>query len=116
MSLAPPRTRRAGIDAGAASLWASAFVIAAMILSTLATSPGPGPAAQAGLVGQAGGLTVLTALKDDSEDIILVLDGRNERLNVYTVRNRQSIELEASYDVTRMFTQARDLAGGGRRR
>jgi len=115
MSLRTASIRRRGPDAGSAALWASAFVIAALIIVRLGGAPPAGPEARAGLVADAAGLTVLTAFNGDSEDIILVLDSRNERLNVYTVRNRQSIELEAAYDLVELFTQARAAAGGRRR-
>ncbi len=101
-------TRR--LDTGAAALWASALVILAMLI-TQAGQRWAESAAQASDVATIGDLTILTADSGDNEDILAILDRRNETLFVYGVRNRQSVELFDSYDMSRVFMDARVAAG-----
>jgi len=103
-----------GLDTSAALLWTSAFLIMALIL-TQAARLGAGSPAHAGNVASVGDLTVLTADAGDSEDVLLVLDRRTEALLVYGARDRRSIELHQTYDLSQVFSDARSAAGLGRR-
>ena len=102
---APP-----GLDTPAALLWTSAFLIMAMIL-TQAARLGAGSPALAGNVATSGDLTVLTADAGDAEDILMVLDRRTETLLIYGARDRRSIELHETHDLSRVFSDARGASG-----
>ncbi|MEM8834210.1 MAG: hypothetical protein AAGD00_00185 [Planctomycetota bacterium] len=108
--------KRHAIDSGKAALWASAFVIGAMLISQ-AGSLGESPAmAQSGNVSNIRDLVVLTANASNGEDVLMILDGRDEQLYVYGVSGNRSLELFEVQDVGEMFAQGRGNAGGGRRR
>lgn len=83
---------RQSIDTGAAALWASAFVIVALIL-TQAARFGPGSAAYAGDNANVGQLTILTAASGNNEDYIALINGSDETLSIYGVDNGRSLEL-----------------------
>ncbi|MCA9293603.1 MAG: hypothetical protein KDA20_07300, partial [Phycisphaerales bacterium] len=93
------------VDTGAAALWASAFVIMAMIV-TQASRLGLGSAAYAD-VSKAGDLTTLTAAARNNDDILLVLDGRTETLSAYGIMNRSTVRAYPLHDLRDLFTQAR---------
>ena len=96
------------------ALWASAFVILAMIVVQAGRIP-IGPAAvYAGDVSSTGDLTVLTAAGGDNQDVLVVLDRRMERVFVYGVENRSEIRLYESHDLAQMFQSARGAVMGGR--
>lgn len=94
------------IDSGAAALWASAMVIAAMIL-VQAGRHGAGSQAHAETVSQVGDLTALTARSGGDNDVLAVLDGRAERLMLYTIEGGgRSVELHLSEDLSQAFMRA----------
>jgi hypothetical protein len=62
--------------------------------------------AEAGLVSLAGGLTVLTA-GAGNEDVLVVLDERNERLMVYRTDARQGVQLMQQIPLQELFAEAR---------
>ncbi|MCB9844988.1 MAG: hypothetical protein H6811_03235 [Phycisphaeraceae bacterium] len=97
---APPR---ATTDA---SLWASACVILAVILA-MAARPG-GSAAKAEMVSAAGGFTIMTA-NGGTDEVLLVLDDRNEELYVYRVSNN-AVEFAAKQSLSKLFMDARASA------
>ncbi|MFG0275399.1 MAG: hypothetical protein ACF8QF_10120 [Phycisphaerales bacterium] len=104
-----PRRRNAAIQPTAA-LWASAFVLAGLVVSLSARYAG----AQSQIVGtvsSAGELTILRADTGAGDDVILVLDNVADSLFVYGVQNRDTIELIQTYDVSRLFIDARGAAG-----
>lgn len=101
---------RGAVSAGSTALWASAFVLIALILVQAGRLPG-GSVAHAGNVQQVGELTILTAETGAEQDAIYVLDSVNGLLLVYDVQNRASIDLVQSYSVPRLFTDARAAAG-----
>ncbi len=93
------------VDSNAAALWASAFVIMALIV-TQASRLGLGSAAYAD-VSEAGDLTISTAASRDGEDVLLVIDGRTESLSAYGIVNRSSIRSYPVHNLRDLFTQAR---------
>lgn len=100
-------------DAFSAALWGSAAVLAGLIVAELA---GPGvatsSAASGGSPSVAGDMTIIPAGAGDLEDVLIVLDGRAEKLSVYSVTNaRNKIDLLQSYELARLFQEARQAAG-----
>ena len=104
------KQRSQSVNAGAV-LWASAFVILALILVQAGRLPAAENAAMAGDVSSVGELTILTAETGGEQDAVYVLDSVNGLLLIYNVQNRASIELVQSYSVPRLFTDARAAAG-----
>jgi hypothetical protein len=105
-----PARRTRSVDPGAAALWASAFVVMAMILTQAGSLTGGGGAAYAD-VSETGDLTVLTAASAVDEDILCVLDKRAEKLVIYGVENRNRLVRLNEYDLREMFVSARQFAG-----
>lgn len=71
------------------------------------------PEAQAaGVVSQVGGLTVMTT-DATNEDLLLVLDSRNEELFVYRTQNNESVQLLQRYPIPQLFVDARARSLGG---
>lgn len=99
------KTGATRVDTGAAALWASAFVIMAMIV-TQASRLGLGSAAYAD-VSKAGDLTTLTAAARSGEDVLLLLDGRTETISAYGIVNRQTIRAYPVHDLRELFARAR---------
>ena len=96
----------------AAALWASAAVLAGLIVVQAGRLTGSD--ARADLVTGMAGLTALT-VESTTEDILLVADNRSEQLMVYKVVNQSSLDLFRTYSLSKMFTDARLRATGGRR-
>lgn len=90
------------------ALWASAFVLVALIV-VQAGRIGPSEA-RADLVSSAGDLTALT-VESTNDDVLLVVDNRSESLMAYKVVNQNSFELFRSYSLPRLFGEARNRAG-----
>ncbi len=63
-------------------------------------------------VSQTGGLTVLTS-EAGNEDLLVVLDSRNEELFVYKTDLKQGSQLLQRYPVAQLFTDARARSLGG---
>lgn len=97
------------LDTGAAALWASAFVIGAMIVSQ-ASRLGAGNPAYAGNVSEVGDLTVLTAAAGDNEDVLAVLDRRDEILYIYGVEQARDLVLYQIHRVDELFQEAKGVA------
>jgi hypothetical protein len=95
----------ARFDPGAATLWASAFVVMALII-TQASRLGLGSAAYAD-VSEVGDITVLTAAARNDDDVLLVLDRRTESLSVYGIVNRAAIRTYTTQDLRDLFIRAR---------
>jgi hypothetical protein len=104
-------TAKIRISSGAA-LWASAIVLGALIIVQAGRLTGA--EARADLVSGTSGVTALT-VESSSEDILMVVDNRSERLMTYKVVNQNNLELFRSYDLPRTFADARARATGGRR-
>jgi hypothetical protein len=106
------KTTRTRLSPGA--LWASAVVIAALIILQ-AGRMGPGPA-RADVVSTVSGTTALT-FEAQSEDLLATIDGRQEMLFVYRVQNKNALELVRSYTLPELFAEAKARSnGGGRQR
>jgi hypothetical protein len=98
-------------------LWASAFVLFALILiqaEPIIAQQGLGKgaqahAAQSGMVSQVGPITVLTA-DAGSDDVLLVLEGRSEELYVYRT-DRNGIQLQQRMPVSKVFQDAKVMSG-----
>jgi len=85
--------RRQSIDPGAAVLWAAAFIVAALILVQAGRLPGG--AAHAEMNTSAGDYTLMTAKSGkgsdlDPDDLLYVLDSRDQVLLVYELENAQN--------------------------
>lgn len=72
----------------------------------------PPEAQAAGVVSQVGGLTVMTT-DATNEDLLLVLDSRNEELFVYRTQNNESVQLLQRYPIPQLFVDARARSLGG---
>lgn len=103
----PVRTNRAM----AAALWASAFVLAALILVRAGDTPEPPPVA-ADMVASTGDFQMMTTAGATNGELLYVLDSRSERLVVYSLDSSRDLTQRASVDLPRLFAGAR---GGGRR-
>lgn len=100
---------RSGLNA-TAPLWASAIVVLALILTQAGRVVGS--AAKAEMVHATGGYTIMTA-DGGTDEVLLVLDNRNEELFVYQVANQRSVDLKERVSLTKLFSDARAAAGGG---
>lgn len=107
-------SRGHSIDGGAAALWASAFVIGALILVQAGERRGPSEA-YAGNVAELGPMRLLTADAGGNEEVLVILNGVDETISVYGVQNTRSVELFQISKVDELFVQARGGAGGGNR-
>ncbi|HYF14392.1 MAG TPA: hypothetical protein VD971_04885 [Phycisphaerales bacterium] len=95
----------------------SALVLAALVgvrelSGRPAHAPLDVPAAFGGLVAQTGGLVVLTTDNGSSEDLLLVLDSRNEELFIYRTEQRSGMNLLQRYSLPQLFLDARALQAG----
>lgn len=100
--------RRAALPDGA--LWLSALVLLVLILVQAA---GSGlPSARADLVSSVGDYTMLT-FDAGNDDVLLVMDGRAEELYAYRVKNQNSLELIAPYQLKAIFMETKRLGAGG---
>ncbi|HPO92861.1 MAG TPA: hypothetical protein PL072_05245 [Phycisphaerales bacterium] len=115
-------------------LWASAFVLAALLLMQInsLTSAGGRPdlgqragasaagftfdptfasAALAGDVARVGDQTMLTFNAGD-DDVLAVVDSRAEQMLVYRIRNRTSFELLGVYSLPELFVTGQRVGSG----
>lgn len=105
------------------ALWASAFVLAGLLLWQLArpgTFGGPGVgaerAAMAGLmardsVTRVGEFSIMT-FDAGSDDVLAVMDGRSEELFAYRVRNQNTLEFIERQTLPDVFATGRKLGAG----
>lgn len=101
------------LDAGAATLWASAFVILAMII-VQAGRLDAGNQAHASVTADVADLRLLTSRSSGDEEILTILDQSQETLSAYAVVNGRSLEL---FDMVYLPTAFKQASGGasGRR-
>ncbi|MDX2115159.1 MAG: hypothetical protein SFZ24_05985 [Planctomycetota bacterium] len=101
-----------------APLWASAFVLAGLIVGQAGRFTGAGPeAAYAGNVTSVGGLTMLTADAGNGDEILAVINPVDESISFYFLRELgRKITLIESRHLSQLFEQARgEVRTGGRR-
>jgi len=107
MTTTTPTSRR--IDSGAAALWASAFILVALII-TQASTLGRGNQARAD-VAVTTELTVLSAFAGNDEDIVAVIDRQSEMLFVYGIEQGRSIELFQAVSLPQLFVDGARSGG-----
>jgi len=90
------------------ALLASAFVLAGLILLAAGAFDRP---AKADLVSSISDVTALT-VESQNEDVLLVIDSRSEHLLAYKVQNQNSLQLYGTYNLPRLFADARSRASG----
>lgn len=114
------KNRPHAADAARLALWASAFVLAGLVLVQLRLTSvvhgappifGGSQTASGGMVAQVGGYTALTS-ESGNEDILVMLDARNEELFVYHIENQNSIQLLERQNVPGLFAEARARTQG----
>lgn len=98
-------TQTTRIDTGAAALWASAFVIMAMII-TQASNARLGKEARAD-VSSVGSMTVTNIQAREDSDVLLVLNDAQERLYIYGLEQGRSLELLQTQSLPEIFSSAR---------
>ncbi len=109
------RGRGERVDAGAGALWASACVIAALLVVQAGRLGGPGGPAYAGpSPATVADLTALTPAAGDSEEVLCVVDRRAETMYVYGVVNNSRVDLLQAVRLGDLFAQARAAQGGRR--
>jgi len=105
----PGGSQRSG---AAAALWASAFILMAMIITQAGRLGGPVSSAYADVT-SAGDLTIITTQGSAGEDIVAVLDRRDELLFMYGVDSARRIQLLRFYSVQQLFSDLAGRRGGG---
>jgi hypothetical protein len=105
-------SRPASFNPSVAVLWSSAFIIAAMIIVQAGRLPGN--AAYAEMTASHGDYTLLTATsglgkETDPNDLLYVIDGRDQVLFVYEIENvqRRQIVLRDGRSLEYLFRTAR---------
>lgn len=100
---------RASVNGGRAALWASAFVLGAMVLlhaGGLLDRP-----ARAEMTATSGGYRAVTT-NVGAEEALFVVDEPREKLLVYLVRSNRRLDLVAQADLPDLFTRAQAQASG----
>ncbi len=93
----------------AATLWASACVIMAIIIMQAGSTLGPGGSgvAHAETVSNIGDYTLITVPIGNGEEVLVVTDSRDE--NIYTyVTSARSVELQDVRSIREMFELAQN--------
>ncbi len=107
-------------SSGAVWLWASAAVLLGLIIVQLGKAPparSPSVAhaelalAAMGEVSRVGDFTLLT-FNAGSDDVLAVLDGRNEELYFYRVRNQTQLDFISRENLNQLFASAKKLGPG----
>ena len=99
---------------GRRMLWTAAAALASLlVLQMIAGAPpiGGSNSAHAGMVGQTGQHTILSA-DASNEDVLLVLDGRNEELMVYRTDANKGIQIYQRLSLPQVFIDARSKVSG----
>jgi hypothetical protein len=97
-----------------AGLIATAIVLATLSvaqITRLIAAHGMEPTALAGLVSDAGGVTVMT-VEANNDELVFVIDSRNEDLMVYKAESNQSLVLLNKYPMGELFSAAKARSGG----
>lgn len=111
--MASTTAKNGRFDSSAAALWASAFVIAAMLTVQAGRLGAPEPA-YAGNIAEVGQVRLLTADAGGGEEFLAVLDITRETLSIYGVQNQKSIELFQVAKIPELFEQAKGGKGSKR--
>ena len=90
-----------------AALWASAFVILALVIVQADRSG----VAKGDMTATSGGYAVLTT-DGGSDEPLMVIDQRRELLLVYQVENQTRVLLRQRVELPQLFADARDRAEG----
>ncbi len=113
MTKAKKNTTRTRASGTVVALWASAFVLAGMVLQT-AADRGIQTEARAD-VSEVGDLTVATLRLNDGGEAIAILSRRDEVLMMYSVENGRRINRLAVQPLDTAFAQARANATNNNR-
>lgn len=105
MENSSPPPKRHAIDAAPAALWASAFLLAALVV--MQAGRVGNSAAFAGNVAEVGGLRLLTADAGNGEEFIAVLNPGEEVISIYGIENGRNLELYQAASIADLFEQAR---------
>ncbi len=110
----------------AALLWASAFILSALLLVQLGRSTAPvggrtpdaaiaqafaGAGGGGGLVSRVGDYTILS-FNAGNDEAVAVLDGRGEQVYFYRIKNLSEFEFLGRESLPNLFTTARKLGPG----
>ncbi|MEQ9616704.1 MAG: hypothetical protein RLN60_01575 [Phycisphaerales bacterium] len=107
---------RPGFDLPAAALWMSAFVLFGLLI-VQASRLGVGTQAIAGdSASSVGDVSALTVSDGDDQDVLLILDGREQELFVYTIQGSQRINAPTVVDLNEAFNNARGTPESNSRR
>lgn len=90
-------------------------LVAAVQLGVKLGAGSPEPSALAEMATTVGEYKVMTTASNDNEELLFVLDNRNEQLMVYGVGQPLQLELLARESLGQVFAAARAAAGGNRR-
>lgn len=125
-SQTPTTPVRQSLSLPSALLWASAFVLAGLVIMQAGKAAASGRSRDAALaaatsmdvVSRIGEFTTLTFSvgTSGSDDVLLVLDSRGEDLFTYRILNQRQVEFLGREDLKTVFATARRMgAGTGRR-
>ncbi|MFG0251771.1 MAG: hypothetical protein ACF8NJ_02735 [Phycisphaerales bacterium JB038] len=111
MNTSEPRTAcsesRPGLNTPAAILWASAFLLAGMLITQLGRTTG-NPAYAEMVSETSSGLSLMTTQSNNSsQDYVTVLDSPAQQLYVYTPTVRDGFELIARVELNEAFSAGR---------
>lgn len=110
-------TRESSAKAGSLNsnvLWATAIGLAALVALQLGHGPGGATLEQralAEMVASVGDYTLMTT-DGGNEELLFVLDNRNEQLLVYKVDQQRTMALLAREELDGVFASARSKLGG----
>lgn len=105
MNTTETNTEKTRLDTGAATLWASAFVIMAMII-TQASNARLGKEARADVT-SVGSLTATNIQAREDSDILMIMNDAQERLYIYSIEQGRSLSLLQTQDIAEIFQSAR---------
>jgi len=95
-------------------LWISAIALSALVIVQLGHRLGAGSVEQSALaemVASVGDYSIMTT-DGGNEEMLFVLDNRNEQLMVYKIGQQQSLVLLAREKLSDVFASARNKLGG----
>ena len=95
-------------------LWITAIALSALLIVQLGHRLGAGPVVQSALaemVASVGDYSIMTT-DGGNEELLFVLDNRNEQLMVYRVDQQRVLSLIAREKLSDVFASARNKLGG----